>query len=87
MSYAIALNFDQSKILLVGRVKLLTLSHSAFIVNKPNQIQMMRLSLEKRKKLWEKEIMLVATGVEINFFCYLQKIASALISNLLNAGC
>ena len=25
-------------------------------------------------------------GVEINFFCYLQKIASAMISNLLNAS-
>ena len=27
------------------------------------------------------------TGVEINFFCYLQKIESAMISNLLNASC
>ena len=27
------------------------------------------------------------TGNEINFFCYLQKIASAMISNLLNASC
>ena len=26
-------------------------------------------------------------GVEINFFSYLQKIASAMISNLLNASC
>ena len=29
----------------------------------------------------------VFPGVEINFFCYLQKIASAIISNLLNATC
>ena len=27
------------------------------------------------------------TGVETNFFCYLQKIASAMISSLLNASC
>ena len=27
------------------------------------------------------------SGVEINFFCYLQKIARAIISNLLNASC
>ena len=27
------------------------------------------------------------SGVEINFFCYFQKIASAMISNLLNASC
>ena len=27
------------------------------------------------------------SGVEIHFFCYLQKIASAMISNLLNASC
>ena len=27
------------------------------------------------------------SGVEINFFCYLQIIASAMISNMLNASC
>ena len=30
---------------------------------------------------------LLVSGVEINFFCYLQTIASAIISNLLNASC
>ena len=29
----------------------------------------------------------MTSGVEISFFCYLQKIASAMISNYLNASC